>query len=397
MSHSRDADTGKTAGPGPSPGQVRRALVQASRLHQAGRLQEAGAVYGRILAARPDNDEALHLAGVLAHQSGAPKAAVRLIEQAIALNPEATAYHYNLGEALFEMGRFEEAAESYARVLERDPNVSDAHYRLGGAFYELGRHEESVASYRRAVALAPRDAEILHDMANPLIKLGRVDQGAEAFEQALALRPDYEEARARLDSLGYARTHFADAPRLPDRLALLEFALGQAPADGLVLEFGVAGGASLRHLAGLVQGEIHGFDSFEGLPEDWRAEFPKGTFADVERPDDLPANAKLVVGWFADSLPPFAAAHPGPVRFLHVDCDLYGSTKTVFDTLGDRIVDGTVIVFDEYLNFPGWREHEHKAFTEFVERTGKSYACIGVTALMTQVAVRIGDVGSRQS
>ena len=57
--------------------------------------------------------------------------------------------------------------------------------------------------------------------------------------------------------------------------------------------------------------------------------------------------------------------HPGPVAFLHLDVDRYSSTRTVLELLGDRIVPGTVIAFDEFFNYPGWREGEYRAFNEF--------------------------------
>jgi hypothetical protein len=65
------------------------------------------------------------------------------------------------------------------------------------------------------------------------------------------------------------------------------------------------------------------------------------------------SNVTLIKGWFDQTLPPFLEKHPAPVSFLHVDCDLYSSTKTIFDSLRTRFRPGTVIVFDEYFNYPG--------------------------------------------
>jgi hypothetical protein len=72
-----------------------------------------------------------------------------------------------------------------------------------------------------------------------------------------------------------------------------------------------------------------------------------------------------------------------------MDCDLYDSAKIVFDLLGDRIAPGTIIVFDEYFNYPDWRLHEYKAFQEFVTRKGVKYEYIGLVPFQEQVAVRI--------
>jgi hypothetical protein len=168
-------------------------------------------------------------------------------------------------------------------------------------------------------------------------------------------------------------------------------ALEQARVDGLVLEFGVFDGRSLRQIAtACAPREAHGFDSFEGLPEDWTHFQKKGRFSLQGEPPlfDAP-NVRLHKGWFETTLPPFLAAHAGPVRLLHIDCDLYSSTVTVLTQLRDRIVPGTVIVFDEYLNYPGWREHEFRAFAEFIAATGRGYRYLGFASSQFAVSVEI--------
>ena len=129
--------------------------------------------------------------------------------------------------------------------------------------------------------------------------------------------------------------------------------------------------------------------SFEGLPEDWRGPFARGVFSTRGRPPRTPPNVRLVKGWFDATLPRFAAAHGGPVALLHVDCDLYSSTKCIFTHLGDRVVPGSVIVFDEYFDYPGWQQHEFRAFAEFVADAGLSDEYLAYNRLHEQVAVRV--------
>ena len=172
------------------------------------------------------------------------------------------------------------------------------------------------------------------------------------------------------------------------RADLLRAAVARAPGAGLILEFGVGAGTSLRVLAEATPRVIAGFDSFQGLPEDWRTGFAKGAFAQVRPPAELGAHVRLVEGLFEATLPGFLAANPGPVALLHVDCDLYSSTVTVLRALAPRIAPGTVIVFDEYFNFPGWQEGEHKAFTEFAGDRPADYW--GFVRAGSQVAVTMG-------
>ena len=78
----------------------------------------------------------------------------------------------------------------------------------------------------------------------------------------------------------------------------------------------------------------------------------------------------------SETVPQFAESTSLPFRFAHLDADLYSSTKTVFDALGDRFVDGTVIVFDEYFGYHAWRQHEHKAFGELLDARDLTFEAI---------------------
>jgi predicted O-methyltransferase YrrM len=105
-------------------------------------------------------------------------------------------------------------------------------------------------------------------------------------------------------------------------------------------------------------------------------------------------NVELIVGWFDKTLPTFAESHKTEsLALLHVDCDLYSSTKTIFALLAGHVVPGTVIVFDEYFNYPGWPLHEYKAFQEFVSLRKIKYEYIGLVPSHQQVAVRVLNIG----
>jgi Methyltransferase domain len=195
---------------------------------------------------------------------------------------------------------------------------------------------------------------------------------------------------AKREAVDYIVAHMGDAMVLQDRLDLLKFALSRAPQTGLVLEFGVEKGASLRHLASLTTRNVHGFDSFEGLPGDWGGtKEGAGAFSRKGKLPKVPANAKLHVGWFDQTLLRFLASETDRCALIHVDCDIYVSTVVIFEQLRDRIAPGTVIVFDEYFNYPGWRAHEYKAFQEFIARSGRSYRYLGFSAEKGHVAVMI--------
>ena len=149
-----------------------------------------------------------------------------------------------------------------------------------------------------------------------------------------------------------------------------------------ILEFGVGNGDSTRLIAKIVSEwwadkdiQIIGFDWFEGLPEDWVSDndntlaAPKGAFSQHGKIPEI-EGVKFYVGLFDDTIHRYIKAEAQPIALLHVDCDLYSSTKTIFDNLHPYIVEGTIIVFDEwnYLHDEKFNDHEQKAFYEYVEK-----------------------------
>lgn len=192
---------------------------------------------------------------------------------------------------------------------------------------------------------------------------------------------------AKAQTLEYIKANMADAPFFEKHPALVDFALGQVDKPGLTLEFGVGRGKTMRWIAPQVDGTVYGFDSFEGIQEYWNGN-PVGSFAQSKLPK-VPDNVEFVVGYFDAVLPGFLEEHAEPVAFLHVDCDLYSSTVTIFDALGERLQPGAIVLFDEYYNFHRWQQHEFKAFQEFVEKSGLKYEYIAFSVTGQQVAVRV--------
>lgn len=185
----------------------------------------------------------------------------------------------------------------------------------------------------------------------------------------------------------YYQAQMLTAKNFDDDLSHLTGALEHVTLDGLYLEFGVASGRTINHMASLRPGEsFHGFDVFSGLPEAWRTGFDQGAFARENLPVVI-ENVELITGLFEDTLVPFLESHAGDLAFLHVDCDLYGGTVTILDACKDRIKAGTVIVFDEYFNYPGWEQHEYLAWQQFCAEHDVEYEYLSMVSSHQQVAV----------
>jgi hypothetical protein len=194
---------------------------------------------------------------------------------------------------------------------------------------------------------------------------------------------------ALAESVRYIQENMTTAIGTYTPRQVLDIALKHVAVDGHFVEFGVFRGGTIRYISSKMSNRIvHGFDSFEGLPESWAGYImDKGTFSLGGKTPRVPGNVRLHKGWFDASLPLWLGANPGTIAFVHIDCDIYSSTKTIFELIANRITAGTVIVFDEYLGYPRWQHHEFKAFQEFVSANKVKYEYLAFARI--QVAIKI--------
>lgn len=195
-----------------------------------------------------------------------------------------------------------------------------------------------------------------------------------------------------IETAEYIISNMPTVAMYSDRYELMEhlFLDKMVSKEGLYLEFGVREGTSINFIAAYNQTQtVYGFDSFEGLPEDWNFYAQSGIFDLNGKLPGVNVNVKLVKGWFDKTLPKFLKEHKDSCAFVHIDSDLYSSAKIVFDILGDRISHGTVIEFDEYFVVPNWKNGEFKAFHEFIDKYHLEYEYLGYSRIGGQCAVRI--------
>lgn len=283
---------------------------------------------------------------------------------------------------LVALGQSRAALEAFDAVLELRPAMAVAWYQSHAPALELLGRDEAVRRIERALACPGPVNGNYKALLAAYLWLG----GATAKAAALARKGRH---RVLIDGLA------ALQPRVtPDRrlfavsASLLTYGLEQAAQPGLVLEFGVRRGTSLRHIAAQAGQEVHGFDSFEGLPEAWGSAGPGLLTTGAELPD-MPPHAHLHPGWFEDTLPEFLHAHPGPLRFVNIDSDLYASARTVLNNLAPRLAQGSVIVFDELIGNPSWKDDEYKALMEFAAAFDVRYEIFALAPATKQAALRI--------
>lgn len=377
------------------------------------------------------SDAAAHLhLGVALLRSGEPTLARGALLRATELCPDDAEAWYQLGTALTEMGLVDEAAEAYRTVLSLYPSSSDggtdpAQVALANVLLDgKGDRELARRVFERACAAGPGPISLLAGMTAKACGDGTAAR--RHFEGAVDFNPYNVHATLHLMVCCHLEGDEASAAqlrrRLPDDVAdSWDYVLAAAPElvaensaslcyfthdmmriamdavdddndDGLLLEFGVFHGKTIRMIASRFSNHtVHGFDTFSGLPEDWRGT-SRGAYSTQGALPSVPDNVQFHVGLFSDTLPLFLqdeGIQNRPIRLMNIDCDLYSSTKDVFDAIHERVVPGTVIVFDEYVMNPKWREDEYKAFQEAVKDHGWTYKYIGISLATGQAVVQI--------
>ena len=241
----------------------------AVQLHKEGKIDQAELIYRQILDETPENADALHLLGVVAHQRGQFPRAVKLIQRAISLAPDAGPFYCNFAEALRMSGdavaaeaaarnataliphspdahnhlglalqaqeRHAEAAAAYRDAIELRADFPLAHNNLGGVLRELGQTDEALAAYREAVRLAPKLPLALSNLGQILLEKGEKDEAEKYCKEAVRLAPNFPEGLSNLGNVLRAKDNLKDAKecyriamKMRPNVAMIHGNLGQA-------------------------------------------------------------------------------------------------------------------------------------------------------------------------
>lgn len=178
------------------------------------------------------------------------------------------------------------------------------------------------------------------------------------------------------NSYDHFKKYFAQAIFLKN-FRIKNYAISKAlenKESGIYLEFGVHKGDSINFFSMLIGDEkIYGFDSFEGLKEDWKGtQATKGTFDLKGKIPKLNKNVVPIKGWIQDTLPKFIEKAK-KINFVHMDVDTYETTKFILNKIKPFLNNGAIILFDELYNNIGWEENEYKALIEIFDENEYKY------------------------
>jgi len=361
-------------------------LAAANALSQADRSAEAIFFFKQLLSLQPNSEATYNQIGLLYISLGRVKDAIPFYKKALKLNPNFVECLNNIGNAFQELGKKRAAISFYRKAIKLQPDFPDAHYNLHAVVFQENEPAEAIEALRAALIANPNHIEAKGYLAMMLDLTGKETEASSLFSE---IDRDAGNFSFLQESWEYIKKHRSQNTHIFSlTLDSLRYAFSHAKNDGMILEFGVRYGTTINFLAGLTQKEIHGFDSFEGIPEKWKNE-EKGKYTTYGVLPPVYSNVTLHQGWFEETLADYCKSTTDSIRLINVDCDLYSSTHTVFEELNDRIKTGSVIVFDEYICNPRWQDDEFKAFQEYVNKNKLEYEYLLFSPFSKQAAVII--------
>jgi tetratricopeptide (TPR) repeat protein len=313
----------------------------------------------------------------------------------------------NLGLALKELGLLERAEEVFTSLLSQESDFVPALINYGNLLNDGARLPEAQTQFVKAIEADPDNALAYwnlhslspdHDTARSILELClSKDPAHELANITLAGLLAFEGNSSHLRRLADNGYHdnslvrsiewIMSLPELPqihfNRWTLYDAAVARADRSRPMYEFGVWMGNSFRYLIDSFPTGF-GFDTFEGLPENWHG-LPPGSYSSFGQVPNI-LGADFITGEFRDTLPGFFGEARPMAGLINFDADLYSSTKTALTHAAPVIDDRTVLIFDELIVNRNWEQDEFRALKEFCEANELSYDVFAVSLFTKQAA-----------
>lgn len=336
--------------------------------------------------------------------------AIESYKQALRIEPDYPEVYCNLGNVLREQGNLDSALGCYQQALQIKPDYAEAFNNRGSALKDKGELSEARASYEQALQIYPDYIAPAWNMAGTS---ETIDDAQMWLERCLAVDSDYLDARIQLCALQYFRgdrSGFDDLmrsahrdhpalrslawvstlPVLPKlyfhRWAFFDAIAEQSNQDRPFYEFGVFRGEAFRYLLKTFK-QGFGFDTFTGLPEDWREE-KAGAYSSEGNIPEI-AGGEFIAGKFEDTLPSFFSETRPMASVINFDADLYSSTICALNNSKSIIDQHTILIFDEFIVNEHWEQDEYKALEEFCRANNVTFEVLAISFFSKQIAVKL--------
>ncbi len=316
----------------------------------------------------------------------------------------------NLAFKFHSQGNISEAAKYYQYFINQGFKDHRIFSNYGIILKDLGKLQEAERSTRKAIEIKPDYARAywnLYGLANT------IEEAEARIKKCLKIDENYLKAKLTLSALklhqgdptlldsliksthknhSYIRSFkwVSTLPNLPElffhRWALFDSMIKKSKKDRPFYEFGVWRGASFKYLINTFK-KGFGFDTFEGLPEDWHQE-KQGKYS-AEGSIPKIDGGTFIAGKFEDKLPTFFSK-PRPIAsIINFDADLYSSTFFALNYAKTIIDKDTILIFDEFIINTHWEQDEYKALNEFCSNNNLTYEVLAISYMTKQVAVKL--------
>jgi Flp pilus assembly protein TadD len=332
------------------------------------------------------------------------------LKEALEIDPKCFKTHNNIALAYKETGFLNLASEHLVIAIKLQPDFAEAHNNRGNVMAEQAMMEGARMSYIRAIELDQDSASALWNLHSTC---NDIDSAKAVLERCLEKDSGYEPAVYTLATINAFKgnTKFLDwilsteiakdstlrsiswllsLPKFPrlefNRWGVFDFAIEKSDKSRALYEFGVWMGESFRYLEPHFK-KSFGFDTFDGLPEDWH-NIPSGTYSSFGKIPTI-GKGEFIVGEFSKSLPEFFKKKRPMAGLLNFDADLYSSTSSALNHSISVMDEYSILVFDELIINENWEEDEYKALEEFCENSNSSYEVICASLFTKQVVLRL--------
>lgn len=382
--------------------------------------------------------------GLTFYQKGDYELSLNDFRTAISLNPKSAVAHIRAGNAELELKNMSNAIVFYKEALKLDPSSLEALNNLGYSLLKYGEYQGAIEICTNALKHYPNEVRLYNNLAVAYLETASVDGAQAILEKAISLEQrapetlfnlcftsgsvlevianlrkcisvndDFVEAKMLLAAMQYyagekndfdrlSATNLCDHPYMKsfefifsqpeqprqffNRWALFDYVLTCSDFNRAFYEFGVWRGTSFKYLGKHFK-KSYGFDTFEGLPENWH-DVSAGTYTSEGNVPEV-YGAEFIAGAFEETLPKFFNHEKMKAGVINFDADLYSSTKNALENASQVIDEKTILIFDEFLMNKNWQHDEYRALNEFCADFDCKYEVIAFSFLTKQVAVKL--------
>lgn len=318
--------------------------------------------------------------------------------------------HNNLSISLKEMGFLEQAEHHVSEAIRLRPNCAIAYNTYGTLLNEMANLSGARQKLLRSIELNPKDHTAYWNLQSTV---SDPEHAKEILRLYLAQTPDYQMGvvtLAGLNALTGDTQHydylmeagFANDPLMRsitwalslsndpelhfNRWSVFDRAIEWSSRNRPFYEFGVWMGDSFKYIKRSFE-KGYGFDTFSGLPEDWRS-VPQGSYSSFGRIPRI-EGAEFIAGDFTETLPKFFEKPRSMAALMNFDADLYSSTLCALTHARPVIDDQTVLIFDEFIVNADWEQDEYRALNDFCKDERLDYEVLAFSLYTKQVVCRL--------